>query len=112
MRDDEGCAAGAQRPEAVLDHRLTLAVEARGSLVENQDAGIGENGASDGHPLALTAGEAHAALADDRVVLLFERLDEFVAVRDAADSLDLFSICVRLGERDVLRNRPVEEEIV
>src|SRR5438045_2858778 len=109
MRDDESRAAGTQRPEAVLDHRLTLAVEARGGLVENQDAWIGEDRARDRHPLALSAGEPHAALADDRIVLLFERFDEFVAVRDAADRFDLFSIGVRFGERDVLRNRPVEE---
>src|SRR5262249_9635745 len=43
VRDDEGGAAGAQRFQAVLNHRLALAVEARGRFVENQDPRIGEN---------------------------------------------------------------------
>ena len=50
---------------------------------------VGEDRARDRDALPLAARQAHAALADDRVVALLERLDELVAVRDAADRLDL-----------------------
>ena len=33
---------------------------------------------------------------DNRVVLLFEALDELFAVRDAADRLNLFASCMRV----------------
>ncbi len=74
--------------------------------------GIGENRARDGDPLALPARQPDAALADDGVVALLERLDELVAVRDAADRDDLVAVGVRPRVRDVLGDRAVEEEIV
>src|SRR5688572_17451760 len=55
VRDDEGRAPAAQRLEAVLDQRLALAVEARRRLVEDQDARVGEDGASDRQALPLAA---------------------------------------------------------
>ena len=45
--------------------------------------------------LALAARELHAALADDRVVAVLERLDELVGVRDPADPLDVVDRRVR-----------------
>ena len=44
------------------------AVDAGERLVEDQDRGVLEEGARDGDALALAAGEARAALADERVV--------------------------------------------
>ena len=72
VRDDERRAALAQAPQAVLDHRLALAVEARRGLVEDEDARVGEDGPRDRDALALAAGELDAALADHRVVALLE----------------------------------------
>src|SRR5207249_10319088 len=88
MGDDERRPAAAERPQTVLNHRLAFAVQARSGLVENQDARIGKDRARDRHPLPLAARQAHPALADNRVVLLLERLDALVAVRNAADRLD------------------------
>ena len=85
--------------QAVLDQRLALAVEARRRFVEDQDARVGEDRARDRDALALAARQPHAALADDRVVALLERLDELVAVRDAADRLDLLARRVRAARR-------------
>ena len=95
VRDDERRAALPQRLQAVLNQRLALAVEARRRFVENQDARVRQNRARDRHALPLSAGQAHAALADDRVVLLVERLDELVAVGDPADRADLVERGVR-----------------
>ena len=94
MRDDERRAALPQRSQAVLNHHLALAVEARRGLVQQQDARVREHRAGDGHALALAARQPDAALADDRVVALLELLDELVGVGDLADALDV-------GERRV-----------
>ena len=112
VRDHERRPPLPQRLQAVLDQRLALAVEARRRLVEDQDPRVGQDRARDRHPLALAAGQPHAALADDRVVPLLERLDELVAVRDPADRLDLVARRVRPGVRDVLGDRAVEQEVV
>ena len=50
-------------------------------LVEQQDARLAEDGARDGYALPLAAGQAHALLADRRVVALREARDEVVRVR-------------------------------
>ena len=98
--------------QRVLDLRLALAVEARGGFVQDQDARVGKDGAGDRHALPLAAREAHAALADDGVVLLGEALDELVAVGDACRFLDLVHRGVRLAVADVLGDGAVEEEVV
>ena len=82
------------------------------SVVEDQDARIGENRARDGDALALSAREAHAALADDGVVAELELRDELVAVSDAARLADLLHRGARLRECDVLANGAIEQEIV
>src|SRR5581483_7800453 len=64
MRDDERRPPGSQLAEAILDHLLALAVEARGGFVEDEDARVCENGARDRHALPLAARQLDAALAD------------------------------------------------
>ena len=63
-------------------------------------------------PLSLAARQPHAALADDGVVALLEGFDELVAVRDPADRDDLLAGGVWPRIADVLRDRPVEQEVV
>ena len=102
----------AQRPQAVLNQRLALAVEARRRLVEQQDARVGEDRARDRDALALAARQPDAALADDRVVPLLEAVDELVGVRDAAHPLDVFARRRGRSVADVLGDRAVEQEVV
>ena len=68
VRDDEGRPALHEEVEAGLDQGFGLGVERAGGFVEDEDAGVGEDGAGDGETLALAAGELDAALADDGVV--------------------------------------------
>jgi hypothetical protein len=46
MRDDKRRAPGPQPPQTILNHLFALAVQARGRLVENQDARVRENRAA------------------------------------------------------------------
>ena len=56
MRDDEGRSTLHEVAEAVLNHCLALRVERACRLVEDENAGVGEDGAGDGEALPLTAG--------------------------------------------------------
>ena len=60
MGDHERRAARPQTPQPVLDHLLALAVEARGRLVQDQDARVGQNRARDRHALPLPARQLDA----------------------------------------------------
>jgi len=63
---DERRAPLHEQLQGSLDAALRLGVEGRGGLVEDQDGGVLEEGARDRDPLALTAGQTCAALADAR----------------------------------------------
>ena len=96
--------------KALLDHSLRLGVEAGGSFVQNENAGIGQNGARNRDPLALPAGQFHAALADDGVVLQLKLFREFIDAGDGAGAEQFLFGRVRLGERYVLANGSVEQK--
>ena len=101
-----------QCPQAVLDERFALAVEARRRFVQDEDFRVGQDRPRDRHALTLSARQPDAAFADDGVVALLEGFDELVAVGDAADGLDFLARGVGPGVGDVLGDRAVEEEVV
>ena len=82
MRDHDRRPARHQRPERVLNERLALGVERARGLVEDQDRRVLQDRARDRDALALSAGELDAALADERVVAVRQRLDELGRVRE------------------------------
>src|SRR6266480_490179 len=85
-------------------------VEIAARLVEDQDLGPLQEGARDRDALALAAGEAHAVLADDRLVALRKLLDEAVDLRHAARLDDLREVGVRAGHLQVVVDRAGEED--
>ena len=93
--DDERRAAVSQRAKSVLNECFAFAIEARRGFIQDEQPGVRQNCARNRDALALTARQAHAALADDRVVALLEALDELVTVSDPADRDDLRTACVR-----------------
>ena len=108
--DDEGGAADHELVEAGLNHGLGLGIERAGGFVEDEDAGLGEQGAGDGEALALAAGELDATLADDGVVGLREAQGELVDAGRGAGADELVFGGIGAGEEDVLTDGAVEEE--
>lgn len=88
MRDGDGGAAGGSLVERVLDNTLRLGVEGGGSLVQEQDARVGDNGAGDGNTLLLTTRQKETALADHGVVGFGELRNEAVRIRLDTGLLD------------------------
>ena len=82
--------------EVVLQLASRERVESAEGLVEEHDRGIGGDGAGEGDALTLSAGEHHAALADDRVVALGEVLDVGGV---QVDRWEARGVAAALGER-------------
>ena len=83
MGDDHGGASLHQPLQGVLNLALVFRVERGGRLVEQEDRRVLQEGAGDGDPLALAAGEPRARLADGGVVALGQVKDELVRRRRA-----------------------------
>ena len=94
----------------MLDHLFRFRIEAGSCFVEDQDAGLGQNGARDRNALALASGQLHAALAHNGVVLVGEAFGELVHARDATGTHDFFFSRVGAREGDILANRAIEQE--
>src|SRR6476620_4988737 len=74
---DHQCRAPANELlEGFVDEFFAFEVDLARGFVENQEFGVAEDRAGEQNSLPLTAREAAAALADDRLVALVEPLDD------------------------------------
>src|ERR1700733_934218 len=76
MGDNDRGAALAQMAEGDLDGCLAFGVERTGRFIQQQDARIAQQGASQGHPLALAAGQTLPAWANPGGIGVRQRGDE------------------------------------
>ena len=70
MGDDNQRPGLDQRVDSLLNQGFVLQVHISGSFVQNYNRGILQDGAGDGNPLFLPAGERCPALPDDGVVAI------------------------------------------
>ena len=77
-----------ERLQSVLNHGFTFAIQTRCRFVENENAGIRQNGPGDRHALALASREFYSTLTDNGVVAFRESVDELVAMGNPADRTD------------------------
>jgi hypothetical protein len=98
--------------QGLLDGRLGAAVERAGRLVEDQHAGIGQQGAGDADPLALAAGQLQPPLADAGLHALGQAADEGSASSAASAAASHLLRGVRLSEGDVDLQGVVEQRDV
>ena len=110
MGDEDGRAGLEQDVERRLDLRLGLQVEVRGRLVEHEHPGVGQERPGEREQLALAGGQGLAPLLNDRVQAAGQALDE-LDEPDGADRLVHVVVAgVRAGKRDVVPDRPGEQE--
>src|SRR4051794_3622879 len=77
VRDDQGGPVSHQPFERFLNDSLALGIKCAGSLVQQKDRWIAEDGPRDGDPLALSAGQSYALFAKvsvEAVRQLFQEL--------------------------------------
>src|SRR5690606_11839596 len=108
--DDEhaGGLGGALEPGE--DLRFDLGVDGAGGVVEDEQAGVAGEGAGEGDPLALAAGEAGAALAEFGVQAVLEVADELVGPGGGQSLPDAGVVDALAVERDVGADGVVEDE--
>ena len=110
MCDGEGGPALHQPCNRLLDSHLCLHVHRGGRLVQNQDPGVVEDGASQGNPLLLSHRQLTPPLSHLGVVAIGFGHDEIVGVRRCARLNDLIEGRPRLAVADVLRNGAAEQD--
>ncbi len=109
VSDYDGRAAVGEAVEGVLDFFFVFAIECAGGFVEEQDAGVLEDGSGDGDALFLASGELAASRADEGVHLPLELLDEVQRVGLGEGCLELCLAGRGLGEQQVLSHGHGEE---
>src|SRR5580704_7297933 len=110
MRDENGGAALHDLAEAREDAFFSVGVYACQGIIENEDARVADDGAGDGGPLLLTAGEGDSAFADHGVEAARELEDLGGDMGDGCGLLDLFRGCFGNSEGDVLADGLGEEK--
>ena len=88
---------------------LVLRVDAGRGLVQNDNGRLLKDGPGNGNPLFFTAGQGTAALADYRVVTLWQCHDKAVAAGFFCRFDHLLLRGVRLSEADIRPDRVVEK---
>ena len=109
VRDDEACPTFAQPVHRLLHQQLGAGVHRARRLIEDEDGGVGDEGARDRQKLALTSGDIRGVLLQDRLVALREGLDDVV---DEAGLRGRLHVLIRGAGppiADVLPDRPLEQ---
>ena len=112
VRDDERGAPAHCHVQGGLHGALALAVERAGGLVEQQQRRVLQDRPCDRDALALPAGEAHAALAQEAGIAFGQVANEAVRVRGARRRHDLVVARLRAAVADVLQRAGREDHAV
>jgi hypothetical protein len=80
VSNDEGCPPAYQLRQGLLHQGLGLCVQGRSSLVQDDDAGILQEGAGDGDALPLADAELASALAYNCPLALGQAHDEVMGI--------------------------------
>ncbi len=110
MGDDERGAALHHLAQGRADLLLHAGVNARGRVVEDEDARLHEDGPGNRDALALPAGKREPLLANDGVVAFGQPGDEIVGVSEASGALDLLVGRVHPPVGDVVPDSVGKEE--
>ena len=98
-----------QLPDGGQKQMLVLRVHTGSRLIQNHDGGVLQNGAGNGDPLLLAAGEGGAALSHHRMIAVGQRHDKVVALGAPGRLHHLLVSGVGIAEFDVVLNGVVEE---
>ena len=102
----------ASRLHRVADALLGAGVDRGGRVVEDEDGGAENEGAGDGHALALAAGERGAALADHGLVVVRQAHDVVGQLGVFGGAVDALLAGPGVAVGDVVLDRGREEERV
>src|SRR3989338_8389013 len=111
MSDNNSRFSPHQFVERILNQMLGLRVKTGCCLIKNKNRRVFQNRSSNRNTLSLAAGKFHATLANERLILFWEVLDELMTMRELC-RFDHFCICGLwscvanvLHERSMKQNR-------
>ena len=110
LGDDDLGDLGKLPPERLPQPGIRGQVERRERVVEHEDGGPVHDGAGDGEPLPLPAGDVGAALRDARVQTALHLGDEVAALRDLEGMPELLIGRALTTEAQVGCDGPTEQE--
>src|SRR5581483_587965 len=84
-------------------------IETGGGLVKDQDGSVTNQGAGDGDALALSSGQGHSALANNRVKAIGHAFDELSGIGQFCCANDFLATSFGLSVGNVLPDWTVEE---
>jgi hypothetical protein len=112
VRDDKHGPRARYLRHILLNDVFALVVERARRFIENEDAGIGDQSAGNGDPLPLSSRQAATALADDGIIALGKLENELVRAGQRRGRYDTFGREGRVRQRDIVPDRPVEQDVV
>ena len=107
--NDQGGAPGRNLAQRFLDFLLRMGIQRRGGFVEQQDAGLFENGPGNGDPLLFAAGQLQAPFTDHGLVTVRLVHDEIMDAGQLGRFLHFRRGCLRVAVGDVVIDRIVEQ---
>jgi hypothetical protein len=110
MGNDKCRAAGCKRRKAIVDLTFTVAVEAAGCLIEDENSRVSQKCARYLNALPLATREPNPPLTDNRVVLTLESCHELIAVRGATGCDNLVASGMRSRKRYIVCYRAGEQK--
>ena len=108
VRDQDGGAALHRGAKAAENLLFRIGVDARQGIVQDENARIAQDGPGDRSALLLSAGECHAAFADDGAETPRELLNFGGDMRCASSVFDVLRAGAGHTERDVIGDRSGE----
>src|SRR5437667_4060761 len=109
MRDQNGGATAHDTAQSGEDFLLGLRVHARERVIQDQDARVANNGASNGGALLLSSGERDAAFANRSFVAGGEILNVTMQTGDFRTFADALRMVIGQAESDIPANRFAEQ---
>src|SRR5579864_3278557 len=109
MRDHEAGPAVPQPGHRLLDQDLGSSVDVAGGLVQDQDAGVRQEGPGDGDQLLLPGGDVGGVFLEHRLVAVGKGANELVDVGGGGGGHDLLAGGPGPPVGDVVRDRSAEE---
>ena len=103
-------AAFAQFIQGMLDQDFRRIVQCAGRFVQDQDGRILEEDAGNAQSLLLSAGQLHAALADLRVIPVFEGHDVVMDIGTLGSLLDFLKCGIRPSVEDIVADGADKQE--
>src|SRR5208283_1920297 len=110
VRNYETCPTEQQAIQSFLDLALRLGVDARGCFIQDQQRRILQYCPSNRYALFLSDAQADAALADRSVEAGGQPGNKLLGICRAQRLRNLFIACIKLSEKKVLADRPVEQK--